>query len=119
MAAVAGTRSEERRVVTGVQTCALPISKKTGRALALTSALVAAVSLSVAPSTAEAAWHGGGGWHEIGRAACSDWSADVCSSDLEENRSGAGADERPGRRGLAKRRTEHRGSGLAWRRWLA
>jgi hypothetical protein len=35
--------------------------KKTGRALALTSALVAAVSLSVIPATAEAAWRGGGG----------------------------------------------------------
>jgi hypothetical protein len=39
-------------------------AKKTGRALALTSAIVAAVSLSVVPSSAYArGWHGGGGWH--------------------------------------------------------
>src|SRR5258708_18547516 len=39
-------------------------AKKTGRALALTSALVPAVSLSVAPGSAYARdWHGGGGWH--------------------------------------------------------
>ena len=38
--------------------------KKTGRALALTSALVAAVSLSAIPGTAQAQWYGGGhGWH--------------------------------------------------------
>lgn len=47
-------------------------AKKTGRALALTSALVAAVSLSAVPSSAYArgwnggnggnGWHGGGGW---------------------------------------------------------
>ena len=45
-------------------------AKKTGRALALTSAVVAAVSLSAMPSSAYARdwhdggnWHGGGGWH--------------------------------------------------------
>ncbi len=43
-------------------------ARKTGRALALTSALVAAASLSVVPSSAYArGWHGGswhgGGWH--------------------------------------------------------
>jgi hypothetical protein len=41
----------------------LEFLRKTGRALALSSALVAAVSLTVAPTAAEAAWHGRGGWH--------------------------------------------------------
>jgi hypothetical protein len=41
--------------------------KKTGRAVALTSALVAAVSLTVVPSTAQAAWRGGGGGWQGGR----------------------------------------------------
>ena len=39
--------------------------KKTGRAVALSTALVAAGAFSMAPTAAEAAWHGGGhgGWH--------------------------------------------------------
>ena len=42
---------------------------KTGRALVLTTAVVAAVSLSTAPGVAYADWgggHGGGGWHGRG-----------------------------------------------------
>src|SRR3954452_6244275 len=50
----------------------IELAKKTGRALAVTAAIVAAVSFSAAPSTAYAqrghggggGWHGGGGgWH--------------------------------------------------------
>jgi hypothetical protein len=42
--------------------------KKTGRALALTTALVAAASLSAVPSAAYArGWHGSGHWHGGGR----------------------------------------------------
>jgi hypothetical protein len=49
----------------------MKITKKTGRALAMTAAIVAAVSLSIGPSPAYAqhrggggGWHGGGGgWH--------------------------------------------------------
>src|SRR4051812_25143775 len=42
-------------------------TKRTGRALAVTAAVVAALSLSTAPNTAYAqrgggGWHGGGGW---------------------------------------------------------
>jgi hypothetical protein len=50
----------------------MEVAKKTGRALAVTTAIVAAVSFSAAPGTAYAqrghggggGWHGGGGgWH--------------------------------------------------------
>ena len=41
----------------------IEITKKTGRALAVTAAIVAAVSLSIGPSPAYAQHRGGGGWH--------------------------------------------------------
>src|SRR5438270_13961212 len=42
----------------------IEFAKKTGRALAVTAAIVGAVSISAAPSTAYAQrGHGGGGWH--------------------------------------------------------
>src|SRR5882672_10612950 len=91
-------RSEERRVgkgvdhcVTGVQTCALPIWIKSAAPNALPLILTHGWPGSVlefhkmidALSTP----------HEIGRASCRercrslcDWSSDVCSSDLDQER---------------------------------
>src|SRR5258708_38774215 len=37
-------------------------AKRTGRGLAVTGALLAAVTLAAAPASARE-WHGGGGWH--------------------------------------------------------
>ena len=39
------------------------LAKKTGRGLALSAALVGAVSLAAAPAAQARDWHGGGHWH--------------------------------------------------------
>lgn len=39
------------------------LTKKTGRGLALSAALIGAVSLAAAPAAQAREWHGGGHWH--------------------------------------------------------